>query len=84
MTTELESKISALLMRDWDPIGVHDEPAARDEYDHYVPQVASMIRSKQSPRELADYLLSVETKKMGLPGNARRARMVAARLVELR
>lgn len=84
MMSELESKISALLLQEWDPIGVHDESAARDEYDRYVPQVAGMIRSKKSPHELAAYLLSIETKKMGLSGNAHRARMVAAHLVELR
>lgn len=84
MTTALESRIRALLMREWDPIGVHDEPAARDEYDTYVSRVASMILSKKSPSEIARYLLNVETEKMGLPGNADRAQSVATHLLELR
>jgi len=84
MTTGLEAKIRALLMGEWDPIGIRDEAAARDEYDDYIPHVASMIVSKKSPNEVAHYLLSVETGKMGLPGDAERARAVANRLSALR
>lgn len=83
MTTALEGKIWELLMREWDPIGVREEPAARDEYDDYVPQVARLIRSKEPPDKLAKYLLSVETVNMGLPGDADRARSVATRLAAL-
>lgn len=71
-------------MREWDPIGIHDEPVARDEYDNYVPHIAGMVMAKKSPAELAGYLLNIETKGMGLPGNADRARSVATRLAELR
>jgi len=84
MTTALENKIRALLMREWDPIGIHDEPAAHDEYDSYVPHVASMIQSQKTPEELAEYLLSVEKAKMGLNGDANRARSVATQLSALR
>lgn len=84
MTTELENKIRALLMREWDPIGIRDEPAARDEYDSYVPPLARMVMAKKSPAELAGYLLNVETQRMGLTGNADRVRSVAIQLAELR
>jgi len=30
---EVRSKIRAILMADWDPIGVNDVPDAADEYD---------------------------------------------------
>lgn len=82
--TELENKIRALLMREWDPIDIRDEPAARDEYDSYVPHIAGMVMAKKSPAELADYLLDIEKKRMGLTGNADRVRSVAIRLAELR
>ena len=83
MATELESEVRALLMREWDPIGVRAEPAAHDEYDDYIPQLARMIRSKKSSDEVAKYLLKVETINMGLAGDANRARSVAMQLVAL-
>lgn len=67
-----------------DPIGVGGVPPAADEYDGYVGGVARMIASGVSEAALAGYLLSIETDRMGLAGNAERAAEAAQRLVELR
>lgn len=33
---EIQRQIREILMRDWDPIGVHGIPEAADEYDMYI------------------------------------------------
>jgi hypothetical protein len=81
---QLASEIRALLLTEWDPIGVHDIPSARDEYDEYVGPITKMITEAALPSEICDYLLSVERKEMGLTGDQRRAQLVAGRLAELR
>jgi len=52
----------------WDPIGVggpnHGWPA--DEYDGYLLQAAGQIWNGASDEDVADYLLTIETERMGL------------------
>ena len=53
-------------MREWDPIGVREEPNAQDEYDSYIDDVFALIVKRASENEIAKYLLWVETERMGL------------------
>jgi hypothetical protein len=53
-------------MRDWDPIGVREEPLAKGEYDRYVGSVYRLLASGASPRQVADHLLTIETESMGM------------------
>src|SRR5688572_26608114 len=39
-----------MLMRDWDPICVGDEPLAQDEYDEYARRVVQMLRQMPPPK----------------------------------
>lgn len=71
-----------ILLTQWDPVGVKDEPAAADEYDSYVEPLAKLIADGADAEKIAQYLLRVETEMMGLSGNEARARVVAARLME--
>ena len=52
----------------WDPIDLggpkHGWPA--DEYDSYLLHAAGQIWNGQSDEEVADYLVRIETKHMGL------------------
>ena len=57
------------LMHQWDPIGVAWAPSARDEYDSYLGSVAERLRGDASVEEIADFLESVRTQRMGLPRN---------------
>ena len=59
------------LMRRWDPIGVAWAPSARDEYDSYLGLVAERLRRDASVEEIADFLESIRTQRMGLPRNRR-------------
>ena len=54
-------------MRDWDPIGVSDEPGAQDEYDDYAAHICSrLLDDSSTDAELAAYLAHIETEWMGL------------------
>ena len=77
---EVEERVCATLLKEWDPIGVADEPAAQDEYDTYAPLIVSMLRAGASGEAVARHLLSIEREQMGLPGDASRAAHVAERL----
>ena len=53
-------------MSKWDPIGVHDEPMAADEYDGYIGDVCAFLDRNATEEEIVDYLFTVETDRMGL------------------
>lgn len=73
------ARLREVFMAEWDLIGVKGAPEAQDEYDHYIGKVVAMIRDSASDDELFQYLHSVETAHMGLPGNpARLKRTIAA------
>ena len=55
-----------MLMSEWDPIGVGDEPMAADEYDSYIGDVLQLLERKASAKAIYDYLQQVETQRMGL------------------
>ena len=70
---ELHARVREILLRQWDPIGVADVPAAQDEYDSYVGEIASAVRTGHSASEIADHLVLIETDEMGLFGDRDRA-----------
>jgi hypothetical protein len=81
---DLMKLVEVVLLREWDPIGIAEEPAAQDEYDSYAPGVARLILSGASGEAIADHLLSIEREWMGLRGNDAVARRVSELLLGLR
>jgi len=82
-TAALEARVRQTLLQSWDPIGVAGVKAAGDEYDQYVKPIAAMIIAGTAVEELSRYLVEVETKRMGLKGDQRRAHSAAAKLREI-
>jgi hypothetical protein len=76
--------VRLILMRDWDPIGINDEPDAQDEYDAYIQPLLRLVREGVSSSVLSDRLLQIETDEMGLPGDRERALRVAEKLKAIR
>jgi hypothetical protein len=76
--------IRVILLREWDPIGVAEEPDAQDEYDSYIHEIHGMLIRHEPRHRLIDHLWWVETKHMSLFGNRSRTEAVADRLLELR
>ena len=48
-----------------DPIGIGDIAEAKDEYDLYIHELQTMIERHAGIDELAEYLSSIETERMG-------------------
>lgn len=72
----------AELWRDYDPIGIMDDPEApRDEYDAYVGQTLRRLTEGASAAEIAEHLEELSAR-MGLPFDRLRAEQHAARMVE--
>jgi len=49
----------------WDPIGISGAPEARDEYHSYVPPVFSLLINGGSVQDIANFLDTTATEKMG-------------------
>ncbi len=77
--------IRQVLIRDWDPIGVMDDPDwPRDEYDSYVGAIYGHLARGESAEFIARYLCCVEEDRMGLGPVPESARLsVAAALKAL-
>ena len=71
-----------ILFYAWDPIGVNDIPAARDEYQSYLPKVFKLLMSDSKNDEIATYLCEVESISMGLDANKPHAINIANLLLE--
>ena len=67
----LYRKISELLLREWDPIGIQTSTECKDEYDAYAAQVFSRLMQGQSGADIVDYLQKVAVEQLGLPAPPR-------------
>ena len=81
---QLYKRCDEVLHYVWDPIGVSESVAARDEYSTYVWLVFGLVQEKASQSKIADFLVELESKSMGLNPDRRRADKVAGLLVEWR
>ncbi|HEY0502134.1 MAG TPA: hypothetical protein VGD42_01455 [Lysobacter sp.] len=77
---QISAEIRRVLVTDWDPIGVMDDPEwPRDEYDRYVGEIFGFLARGESAEFLARHLCLVEDKMMGLGSPAVSARLEVAR-----
>jgi hypothetical protein len=74
-------EIRALLMAEWDPIGVADIPEAQTEYDSYIGLLADRLRRSGSIEDVAIVLDDAE-RKMGSEPRTGENRRVAALLCD--
>lgn len=47
------------MLKNWDPIGIKDEPRAQDEYDMYIGGVFSLLVNNASDEEINSYLWKI-------------------------
>lgn len=80
--------VRALLMEEWDPIGVRGIPAASNEYDRYADTVyVMMMDGNANAADIEDYLVEIASNYIGLgrkPYILERSRSVAGKLIALR
>jgi hypothetical protein len=79
----VEARVREILLRHWDPIGIADMAAARDEYDQYVKPIAAMLIAGASLEKLSRRLVKIETDSMGLRGDNSRAHSAAVKLQDI-
>ena len=58
--------IRDVLLHEWDPIGIGDEPRAQDEYDAYIPSIYYLLTDGTDDDEIALHLDQLVTVGMGL------------------
>ena len=61
----VQTAIRDVLMREWDPIGVKDEPMAADEYDMYLGDIYGLLTDNASEAAIAAHLQKIERERMG-------------------
>jgi hypothetical protein len=81
---QYHESIHRILLHEWDPIGVAEEPEAQDEYDNYIPKIHGMLLRHEPRDKLRDHLWWLETEHIGLCGSRSRTYKVADLLIALR
>ena len=61
---ELFKAVDEVLFYIWDPIGVSDQPYARDEYSSYVSNIFSLLLTSENGLEVKNKLIEIEKKKV--------------------
>ncbi|MDB5530898.1 MAG: hypothetical protein JWR51_4001 [Devosia sp.] len=75
--------IRAILLDQWDPIGITETGGPPGEYDSYVWPIVAMVQRAATPENIAAHLLQVERSSIGLPGDEARSLAVARLLAVL-
>jgi hypothetical protein len=75
--------IRAILLDQWDPIGITETGGPPGEYDNYVWPIVRMVQLAATPENIASHLLQIERSAIGLPGNQARSLAVARMLAAL-
>jgi len=78
----LSDAVDRVLWEHWDPIGVNDNPAARNEYSSYVPSVVRLLQDGADAFKLAQHLHSLERVSMGVETYPDHRARVAQRLLD--
>jgi len=49
-----------ILLKEWDPLDVNDNPHLVDEYDSYLPELIRLLKADHTGEEIANYLKEIE------------------------
>lgn len=64
--------VRMILLREWDPLDVGDNPNLANEYDNYLPELLKFLKDGRSSHEIADYLQGIEDRLGITPPSERR------------
>ena len=73
--------VREILLHEWDPIGIGDEPEAQDEYDNYIPGVIGLLFRRADQATVARHLQHIEIVQFGLDARPKQNAVVAEKLV---
>ena len=75
--------VRAILLLDWDPLDIGDNPNLADEYDAYIPGILRLMRERAAADEISQYLEILEIKLQGICGDFGRRYATVTKLLEL-
>lgn len=76
--------VREILLKQWDPLDIGDNPQLSNEYDAYVTTIAGLLASEGASYEAIDKQLSrIEHQEMGIHGLADRRHAAAEALLNL-
>jgi hypothetical protein len=55
------ARIRNILLEEWDPLEVGDNPNLADEYDAYIPGLASLVAADAGTVSVVDFLAKIES-----------------------
>lgn len=73
--------VREILLRDWDPLGINDNPSLVDEYDAYVPGLLRLLETDASIDQLIRHLEAIELR-LGGPSLREKRLRAAWRLID--
>jgi hypothetical protein len=76
------SKVKAILISSWDPLGVLAEPSVQDEYDSFVPAIFELLKKGVTSEVLSAYLQRIESDDFGLAPDRAKTQIVADMLIK--
>lgn len=77
-------KLRAILLQDWDPIGIGEVECMADEYDGYLSDLLQLVEDDACVADdFTNLLLSIERENMALAGNVSRAHSAAEKIMQL-
>lgn len=66
----IESKVREILLKEWDPIGVGENPNLKDEYDRYIPQILKVMQGASATVDEIETVLADIESGLGMPVSA--------------
>lgn len=80
---KIDNQIYSILINEWDPIGIKNEPEAQDEYLIYLQDIKTIL-SKKSDSDLIEYLIYIEAERMGMEADKKNIARVVGLLKHLK
>ena len=80
---QLWQEIHRVLIEEWDPLAVKENPLAQDEYDSYISGIQRLLTEGCDAVRLSSHLDNLETVSMGLQYPSGRGKSVASKLLAL-
>ena len=76
-------RVRMVLLSQWDPLGVGDNPRLKSEYDSYVLSILELILKKAGRDQIATRLREIRCNDISLPENNVEDEKAASCLLEL-
>jgi len=81
---ELYKRVDEVLHYIWDPVGVFDQPYARDEYYSYTATIYSLLKENKDSQEIEDKLFQIGQGQLGLSVSKDKIKRIVELLITYR